>query len=195
VRVTSWKLGLTAAVAGLSTLLATGPAQAAYSINSDAYSSSFVDGDGTLTDDWGEQFGELGNSLCYGCGNSNNTDIVVLWQSILAAEELLTLGDIDGQFGPKTRDATIAWQKRYELSADGKVGDATWGKADDRLSWQTNSMAGYTASYQSGAVMFYRGDTSKYRDGGAYKLYRVYRHDHARDFGGYRIQFGSLTVL
>jgi hypothetical protein len=194
-RKTRTKLAFTVAAAGLSALLTVSPAQAAYAGNSDAYGTTFVDGDGTLTDDWGEQFGELGNSLCYGCGNSSNTDIVVLWQSILASEHLLDLSETDGDFGPRTRDATITWQKRYGLSADGMVGDATWSKADDLLVWNSS---GTRVSYDSsrvGRVDFHRGDSSKYRDGGAYHLHLVSRGDGFHTFDqGTRVHFSSRTV-
>ncbi|NYV73846.1 peptidoglycan-binding protein [Streptomyces sp. UH6] len=180
---------------GLATALAVDSAHAAVHKNSGAYSTSFVDGAGALTDDFGEQAGELGNSLCYGCGNSSGTDIVVLWQSILASEEFLTLGQIDGDFGPATRDATKAWQTRYGLSADGMVGDATWSKADDRLSWLSSSRVTYTAEYGSGAVVLHRGDPNRSQDDGAYELVQVYRHSGVKSVGGSRIEFNSMTTL
>jgi peptidoglycan hydrolase-like protein with peptidoglycan-binding domain len=186
-----WQISLAVLAAGLSTVLTINPAHAAYSQNSGAYSTSFVDGAGTLTDD----FDELGNSLCYGCGNSWNTDIVVLWQSILVAEDLLNFGDIDGKFGSGTRDATIAWQKRYGLGADGKVGNDTWSKADDRLVWLSNIDVSYTGKYQSGAVIFHRGSTSKVTDSGAYKLAEVYQHDGVKSIRGTRVEFNQLTTL
>lgn len=189
------KIGLAAMAAALATVLATAPAQAAYSQNSGAYSTTFVDGAGKLTDDFGDHFDELGNSLCHGCGESSNTDIVVLWQSILVAEDLLDFGDIDGQFGPGTRDATIAWQKRYDLGADGKVGDNTWSKADDRLVWLSNVDITYTGKYNSGAVAFHRGSTSKTQDSGAYKLAEVYQYDGVRSMRGSRVHFNQLTTL
>ncbi|MFD5648333.1 peptidoglycan-binding protein [Streptomyces sp. NPDC127039] len=189
------KLGLGLLAAGLSTLLTVGPAHAAYAANSGAYSTSFVDGGGVVTDDFGEHYEELGNSLCYGCGNSSNTDIVALWQSILAAEDLLDLDDIDGQFGPATRAATAAWQQRYRLSADGMVGNDTWSRADDRLVWLSSRQITYTGSYQSGAVTFYRGDSSKTKDSGAYKLAAVWQYDRVKNMGGTRIHFNSSTIL
>ncbi|MFO0598850.1 MAG: peptidoglycan-binding protein [Myxococcaceae bacterium] len=36
-------------------------------------------------------------------------------------------GPLDGDFGPKTRAAVVAYQKRHHLSADGVVGSKTWG--------------------------------------------------------------------
>ncbi|GCB46627.1 peptidoglycan-binding protein [Streptomyces sp. NL15-2K] len=189
------KIGLAAIAAGLATVLAVGPAHAAYSQNSGAYGTTFVDGADKLTDDFGDHFDELGNSLCYGCGNSWNTDIVVLWQSILVAEDLLNFGDIDGQFGPGTRDATIAWQKRYGLGADGKVGDNTWSKADDKLVWLSNVDITYTGKYNSGAVVFNRGSTSKTQDSGAYRVHEVFQYDGVKSMRGYRVHFNQLTTL
>ncbi|WP_159323945.1 peptidoglycan-binding domain-containing protein [Streptomyces tendae] len=190
-----WKIGLATLASGMATVLAVSPAHAAYSQNSGAYSTSFVDGAGKLTDDFGDHFDELGNSLCYGCGESSNTDIVVLWQSILVAEELLGFSDIDGQFGPTTRNATIKWQQRYGLGADGMVGDKTWSKADDRLVWLSNIDVSYTGKYNSGAVIFHRGSTSKNKDSGAYKLAKVYQYDGVKSMRGTRAQFRSLTTL
>ncbi|MFC8872228.1 peptidoglycan-binding protein [Streptomyces sp. NPDC057148] len=190
-----WKLGLAALAPAMATVLAVSPAHAAYSQNSGAYSTSFVDGAGSLTDDFGDHFDELGNSLCYGCGESSNTDIVVLWQSILVAEDLLDFGDIDGQFGPATRNATIKWQQRYGLSADGMVGDRTWSKADDRLVWLSRVDVSYTGKYNIGAVIFNRGSTSKVTDSGAYRIDEVYQYDGVKSMRGSRIQFRSLTTL
>lgn len=50
---------------------------------------------------------------------------VVQWQKILG----FTGKDADGKFGPKTRTATIAWQQKNGLTADGIVGPLTWTKA------------------------------------------------------------------
>lgn len=75
----SWKLGLGVPAAALSTVLIATPAQAVPA-NSGAYGTTFVDGAGTLTDDFGDHFDELGHSLCNGCADSN-TDLVLMWQS------------------------------------------------------------------------------------------------------------------
>ncbi|WP_151771504.1 peptidoglycan-binding domain-containing protein [Streptomyces abyssomicinicus] len=191
----SRKLGLVIGAAGLSALLTITPAHAAYPSNSDAYGTNYVDGDGVLTDDFGEQAGELGNSLCYGCGESSGTDIVKLWQSILASEHLLSIDAIDGYFGPATRGATKAWQTKNKLAADGMVGDATWSKADDLLRWNTSGTTVTYDSPEAGSVTLYRGDNSKYRDGGAYHLHKVIRGDAVQVFDeGYKIFFGLLTI-
>ena len=50
-------------------------------------------------------------------GSSGTT--VKIWQIIAGA-------DADGDFGPKTENATIRWQLAHGLTADGIVGAATW---------------------------------------------------------------------
>jgi peptidoglycan hydrolase-like protein with peptidoglycan-binding domain len=44
---------------------------------------------------------------------------VKVWQVIVGAE-------VDGSFGPKTEEATKAFQKKHKLTVDGVVGDKTW---------------------------------------------------------------------
>ena len=53
---------------------------------------------------------------------------VFMWQSFLRGRGF-DPGPADGQFGNKTRDATIAYQTRYHLAADGVVGQRTLLKA------------------------------------------------------------------
>ncbi|MEU4446945.1 peptidoglycan-binding protein [Actinosynnema sp. NPDC050801] len=171
-----WKSGFVALSAAVATVLSVSPAQADYPGNSDSYGTTFVDGDGTLTDDFGDHFEELGNSLCYGCGESSNTDIVMLWQSILVAEHYLDFHDVDGDFGSKTKAATIQWQRSRGLDADGMVGDATWSRADDRLVW-VGSTVRYKSAGLFGFVELHRGDSDKYHDGGAYHLHKVMQGD------------------
>lgn len=137
-----------------------------------SYSSSYVDGGGTLTDDWSENFEDIGNSLCNGCGNSWNTDVVHMWQAILVSEGFLSESGVDGKFGPGTAAATRKWQARYDLKADGWVGDDTWNKADDRLRWRDS---GGSVVYlgREGKVWFHRGGHYQSYDGGAYSTWRV----------------------
>ena len=41
-------------------------------------------------------------------------------------------GEVDGEFGTKTRDAVIKFQKDNKLTDDGIVGQKTWSKLFDR---------------------------------------------------------------
>ncbi|GAA1813527.1 hypothetical protein GCM10009682_38390 [Luedemannella flava] len=138
----------------------------AYAETQDVYGTTFVDGAGALTDDWGDNANELGHSLCYGCADSR-TDLVTLWQAVLYVDGYLTNTDVDGQFGPKTRDATKAWQSYRGLDSDGYVGDDTWSKADNFLVWDTyGGFVTYSGRY--GDVELERG--TGYKGEGAYLL-------------------------
>ncbi|MEV6109318.1 peptidoglycan-binding domain-containing protein [Streptomyces sp. NPDC051940] len=124
-------------------------------------STTVVDGSGALTDDFADHFAELGNSLCNGCGDSSNTDLVLMWQAVLYSEGYLTKSGLDGRFGSGTATATKKWQLKAGLTADGKVGNATWGKADGRLYWSKTSSGSWYVKYNavngSGVVTFVRG--------------------------------------
>lgn len=159
--------------------------------------TSFVDGDGALTDDWGDQYGELGNSLCNGCADSNNTDLVMMWQAILFAEGLLPKSGIDGQFGPRTESATRSWQDRYDIRIDGSVGNQTWTRADDMLEWVSSNILHYEGRNQSGTVTFYRGSETNHN--GAYQLVGAapnYAGTDSASFSNssHRIHFYSETL-
>lgn len=185
-------LKIAAAVMALTALFA-GTANANID-NVGKYSTAYVDGNGSVTDDFGDHYSEIGGSLCNGCSNSWNTDTVVLWQSVLVADGYLSHSSIDGKFGPGTRDATRKWQTRYGLSADGKVGPATWRKLDDQL-----RTAGELDVYyygREGLVNMARGYYLSASDGGAYQLYGVRDHDgdHATYFNGSRIQHKKRTI-
>jgi len=45
---------------------------------------------------------------------------VEVWQKIVGTTE-------DGEFGPKTKAATIAFQQKYKLEVDGIAGPQSWG--------------------------------------------------------------------
>ena len=162
---------------GLTTMIA-GPAQA----HRDSYSTSFVDGGGAINDDWGDHDNELGGDLCQGCANSSNTDLVILWQSVLAAEGLLSHSGIDGSFGSGTKAATERWQERYGISSDGRVGPNTWDKADDRLTWTSTGVSlRYDGWGTSGKINFVRGNSAEgtpYGDG-SYTMYSVGDDDNS----------------
>lgn len=98
-------------------------------------STSFVDGLDQVTDDFNDHARELGAPLSDHGPNSWGTDIVVLWQAILAADGYLTYEGVDGYFGPDTAEATAAWQADRGIDADkaGTVGHTTWAYADNSL--------------------------------------------------------------
>lgn len=165
--------------------------------NGGAFGTSFVDGGDALTDDWGDHYGELGNSLCNGCADSYNTDLVMMWQAILFAEGFLAKSGIDGQFGPKTADATRLWQDRYGIGVDGRVGNQTWSKADDMLEWVSGNIVHYEGFNQSGTVTFYRGSDTNYD--GAYRLVSAAPNNAGTaqasfSNSSHRIQFYSKTL-
>ncbi|GIH11042.1 hypothetical protein Rhe02_91090 [Rhizocola hellebori] len=173
------RIGLRVLVAGsliLPVTMASGTAHAGSTDGlSGLYGSTFVDGAGVLTDDWGDHFSELGNALCNGCGDSMNSDLVVMWQGLLYTEGFLTDEGVDGDFGPNTANATKAWQTRYGLTADGRVGASTWARADDKLYWVHGTRTWWIEYYSTATgrtMVFHRGDYDV-QDGGAYSLYSV----------------------
>lgn len=196
------RLAAAGVIAGLVTLAAAAPAYSDHN-NAGAYGTSYVDGKNTVTDDFSDHHDELGHSLCYGCADSRNTDLVVMWQAILYAHLHLDASDIDGQFGPRTRDATIAWQRERGIGADGVVGPATWNAADNRLSLGSNGQVTYSgpAGSEYGWVRFCRGSCSCGRTcpigGGAYQLIHAYNmFDGTVRFsdGAHRIDFYSRSL-
>jgi len=50
------------------------------------------------------------------------------WQLFLIGQNLLN-DEADGDFGPKTHNATVEFQKQHDLESDGKVGNNTLGAA------------------------------------------------------------------
>ena len=167
--------------------------------NSGVSSASVVDGFDALTDDWGDHFSEIGNSLCNGCADSFNTDTVMMWQAILASEGFLRVSQIDGQFGPITANATRQWQTRYQIGVDGRVGNQTWTMADEWL--RQVQVGGQTYvrydAVGSGYVSFFRGnENAGGLDGGAYELVDVLGPDGTYGWfsGGVRIHHFSKTV-
>lgn len=142
-----------------------------------AKSTTFVDGFESLTDDFNDHEREAG-VLCEGCDNSQDTDLVLLWQSILASHNYLIVGDIDGDFGSQTAEATARWQEVNGLKADGEVGQETWSFIDDRLHWEDGEGEGRVVygDLSDGYVTFertqggdggYKFDTVADDDGGA----------------------------
>ncbi|MDG4798525.1 peptidoglycan-binding protein [Micromonospora sp. WMMD1082] len=122
-------------------------------------SQGYIGGAGVVTDDWGDE-GTLSRT------SYASSSAVGLWQRVLVADGLLTLAQVDCEFGPVTESATKSWQQRNNLSADGKVGPLTFGRADDRLSDQGNGYVYYRGSNTTLAlkridgryqVLFYNG--------------------------------------
>ncbi|MFI6347367.1 peptidoglycan-binding protein [Streptomyces sp. NPDC050560] len=134
---------LAAAVLGV---LGTAPAHA-------SVAQGGVYGTGVVTDDWGDE-GPLSTTQ-----NSHN-NVVALWQTVLWADGLLPDSGRDCEFGPQTADATKAWQRAHGLTADGVVGPATFGKADDSLSLAGDEIR-YTGS-QAVVTGMYRDSTGRY---------------------------------
>lgn len=58
----------------------------------------------------------------------HNGEDVEAWQYFLRGQELY-FGKVDGDFGKLTKEATEAFQDKYDLGIDGKVGTETYGKA------------------------------------------------------------------
>lgn len=191
-----WHYATALAAAGLTAALFGGTAHATPG-NSGAYSTTFVDGAGKLTDDFSDNAREIGSSICNGCSNSWGTDTVAMWQAILVAEGFLSPSGIDGRFGPGTDAATKSWQGRYGLSKDGKVGPNTWNKADNRIKWASSGVVAYYEGRRLGQVLFERGDSyNKPRDGGAYRMTSVFTTSGDRTgMGGTRIHHFKLTVV
>lgn len=116
-----WRLtaALTAAAAAVAISgLTAAPASAGNSYAGAAY----VSGKGGFADDWYDE-GILSTST------NTNSNATCLWQKVLWADGLLAWEDIDGIFGPKTRDATRTFQARHHLDDDGVVGEDTFGWA------------------------------------------------------------------
>lgn len=57
---------------------------------------------------------------------SSGSDVTRIQRELKAAG--FNPGPIDGDFGPRTKSAVVAYQKKYHLTVDGIVGPQTWGK-------------------------------------------------------------------
>ncbi|KQV94031.1 hypothetical protein ASD08_18495 [Streptomyces sp. Root369] len=138
-------------------VLSTSPALAAGTYSGLAY----VYGADQFEDDWGNE-GVLSTST------HTESNATCLWQDILWADGYLSASDIDGDFGAKTKAATIAWQTKKKLSdVDGVVGKETFGRADDGLrEWDEDN--GTLTLYYNGA---YYQPTIKRQANGTYGFY------------------------
>ncbi|ADD42642.1 peptidoglycan-binding domain-containing protein [Stackebrandtia nassauensis] len=130
-----WKIAATASVVALGVGGAVGFSGVAAAEPTILTSTSFVDGLDKVTDDFNDHARELGAPLSDHGKNSWGTDIVIVWQAILAADGYLTYEGVDGYFGAKTAAATAKWQADRGIDADkpGTVGHTTWAYADNNL--------------------------------------------------------------
>lgn len=82
--------------------------------------------------------------LVHGCSGSD----VKRWQLFLLGQGFKPL-TVDGKFGARTREATRAFQARYRLDVDGKVGNQTLGRAMtlgfEALDYAAQETSGYPA--------------------------------------------------
>lgn len=104
-------------------VLSTESAQASGTYSGRAY----IYGGGAWAGDWGDE-GDLST------GTNTYSNATCLWQTILSADGYLSVGDVDGIYGSKTKAATKLWQAAKGLAdVDGVAGKDTFGKADDKL--------------------------------------------------------------
>jgi peptidoglycan hydrolase-like protein with peptidoglycan-binding domain len=120
-------VGGVAAAVTAAVVLSAAPASA----SGDYSGLSTVAGSDGFTDDWNDE-GILSTTRH---ASSNAT---CLWQKILWADGKLAWDDIDGVFGPGTREATKKWQQEWvNGTADGIVGKATFTAAGKSLRTRT----------------------------------------------------------
>ncbi|WP_237683493.1 peptidoglycan-binding domain-containing protein [Nocardiopsis sinuspersici] len=153
------RTGVAAVVATLAMVAVASPASA-------SVSQGYVVGAGAINNDFGDE-GPLST------GVNNHNLAVGLWQHILWADGYLGGGSqLDCQFGPQTRSATIAWQRDHGLAADGIVGSGTFGKADNYL---------YRDDYD-GTIAY---------DGSVRDIYGMYRSTNSGRYvlGGHHVSY------
>ncbi|MFE9657091.1 peptidoglycan-binding protein [Micromonospora sp. NPDC006431] len=115
-------------------------------------SAGYISGVDAVTDDWGDE-GTLSTT------SYANSSAAGLWQQVLVADGLMSNLDVDCSFGPKTEAATKTWQSRNGLTADGRVGPLTFGKADNRL---TDQGGGYVYYHGSNGVSAFKRINGQY---------------------------------
>ena len=93
------------------------------------------------------------HTVCRASWCINTGNLVRLWQAILWADGYYGgTGNIDGQFGPNTHSATVAWQTDAGVGVDGEAGPQTWGRAQARgLVYDVSVPGGYHRYYYRGA--------------------------------------------
>ncbi|BCM64796.1 MULTISPECIES: peptidoglycan-binding domain-containing protein [Streptomyces] len=119
-------------------------------------SSGYVNGGGSFYDDFADE-GTLSTA------SYKDTNATCLWQIILYAEGVkesngtqFDWDDIDGKYGANTAYATKQLQKAWGLTQDGKVGNKTFGAADDK--WNPSTRAGELEYRSTGST-----DATKYK--------------------------------
>ncbi|MFI5673090.1 peptidoglycan-binding domain-containing protein [Streptomyces cellulosae] len=161
------RAGLTVLLAGAATLaLSASPALA-----SGTYSGrDYVYGADGFGDDWGDE-GVLSTSM------NTYSNATCLWQEILWADGYLSVSDIDGAFGAKTKAATKAWQTKKKLpDVDGVAGKDTFGRADDNLrKWDEDSDGTLTLYYDG---VYYQPTFVRQANG----TYGFYMYDGTEDY-------------
>ena len=120
--------------------LGAAPAQAS-DIGIASPSSGYVDGNGGSTNQWANE-GVLGEDYHRHSGATG------LWQEFLYSKGYLAArSDIDCHFGSNTALATANFQADNGLSDDGIVGAATFGRADDYLTYEGVGTDGFKYYY------------------------------------------------
>lgn len=150
---------------------------------------TYVDGVDLVTDDFNDHVRELGGPLCDGCDNSDDTDLVVLWQSILVTDGFLaTENPIDGYFGPDTKRATAMWQDHFGVEQTGKADAASWAEASSHLT--ANQGTVYYGNPGAGEIRFTRNVDASY----TFNKMLVPGYGEFVNEGGDRIEFYERTV-
>lgn len=104
-------------------------------------------------------------------GRTPRSDVVGLWQSVLWADGYSARSAVNCTYDAAAVGATRVWQSNHHLSADGIVGPATWGAAQERIA-------------PAGPWLVYQGERYDLplrvgRDG-AYEVYDAGRFDRLR---------------
>ena len=66
-------------------------------------------------------------------GRTRRSDLIGLWQSMLWADGYAARSAVTCTYDEATAGATRVWQSNHHLDADGIVGPATWGAAEQRI--------------------------------------------------------------
>ncbi|WEO99723.1 peptidoglycan-binding protein [Streptomyces sp. FXJ1.172] len=104
-------------------------------------------------------------------GGTRRSDLIGLWQSMLWADGYTARSGVTCTYDDATAGATRVWQSNHHLSADGIVGAATWGAAEERIA-------------HAGSWVVYQGERFalplRLDEGGAYEVYDAGRFHRLR---------------